>query len=52
MEPTRPTILPYDPGWPAAFEAEATRLHAALENPAMRIHHHGSTLSAGYPRGL
>ena len=47
MQPARPTILAYDPGWPAAFEAEATRLHAALETLALRIEHHGSTAVPG-----
>jgi GrpB-like predicted nucleotidyltransferase (UPF0157 family) len=36
-------IVPYDPGWPAAFEAEAVRLRAALGKLALRIDHHGST---------
>lgn len=40
-------LVPYDPGWPAAFEAEAARLHRALESLAVRIDHHGSTAVPG-----
>jgi GrpB-like predicted nucleotidyltransferase (UPF0157 family) len=40
-------IVPYDPGWPAAFEAEAARLRAALGAVALRIDHHGSTAVPG-----
>ena len=40
-------IVPYDPGWPAAFQAEAARLRAALEGVALRIDHHGSTAVPG-----
>src|SRR5262245_15834276 len=40
-------IIPYDPGWPAAFEAEAARLRAGLGNLALRIDHHGSTAIPG-----
>jgi len=36
-------IVPYDPGWPAQFEAEAARLRAGLGHLALRIDHHGST---------
>jgi GrpB-like predicted nucleotidyltransferase (UPF0157 family) len=36
-------IVPYDPGWPGAFDAEAARLRAALKTLALRIDHHGST---------
>ena len=34
-------------GWPAAFEAEAARLQAALQSLALRIDHHGSTAIPG-----
>jgi GrpB-like predicted nucleotidyltransferase (UPF0157 family) len=40
-------IVPYDPGWPAAFEAEALRLRLALKALALRIDHHGSTAVPG-----
>ena len=40
-------IVPYDPGWPGAFEAEAARLGAALKTLALRIDHHGSTAIPG-----
>ena len=40
-------IVPYDPGWPAAFKAEAARLRAALKTLALRIDHHGSTAIPG-----
>ena len=40
-------IVAYDPGWPAAFEAEAVRLRAALGALALRIDHNGSTSVPG-----
>ena len=40
-------IVPYDPEWPSAFEAEAARLRAALKTVALRIDHHGSTAIPG-----
>jgi GrpB-like predicted nucleotidyltransferase (UPF0157 family) len=40
-------IVPYDPGWPRAFEAEAARLREALQTLALRIDHHGSTSVPG-----
>lgn len=40
-------IVAYDAGWPAAFEAEAARLRAALKSLALRIDHHGSTAIPG-----
>lgn len=40
-------IVPYDSGWPAAFEAEAVRLRGALGLLALRIDHHGSTSIPG-----
>jgi len=30
-------IVPYDPAWPAMFEAEAARLRGALGSIALRI---------------
>jgi len=40
-------VAPYDPGWPAAFEAEAIRLRTALGTLALRIDHNGSTSIPG-----
>jgi GrpB-like predicted nucleotidyltransferase (UPF0157 family) len=40
-------IVAYDPGWPAAFAAEAARLRTALGSMALRIDHHGSTAVPG-----
>jgi GrpB-like predicted nucleotidyltransferase (UPF0157 family) len=45
--PAQFAIVPYDPTWPEAFEAEAARLHAALGAVAQRIDHHGSTSVPG-----
>jgi GrpB-like predicted nucleotidyltransferase (UPF0157 family) len=39
----RIAIVPYDAGWPAAFEAEAARIRVALGSMALRIDHNGST---------
>ena len=50
MQPTRGQrieIVSYDPGWPSAFEAEASRLRAALKAVALRIDHNGSTAIPG-----
>jgi GrpB-like predicted nucleotidyltransferase (UPF0157 family) len=40
-------VVPYDAGWPAAFEAEAIRLRTALGTLALRIDHNGSTSIPG-----
>jgi GrpB-like predicted nucleotidyltransferase (UPF0157 family) len=40
-------IVPYDPGWTAAFATEAARLRASLGPVALRIDHHGSTAVPG-----
>ena len=40
-------VVPYDPRWPAAFEAEAIRLRAALGPLVLRIDHNGSTAIPG-----
>jgi GrpB-like predicted nucleotidyltransferase (UPF0157 family) len=40
-------VVPYDPGWPAAFEAEAMRIRAVLGTLALRIDHNGSTSVPG-----
>jgi GrpB-like predicted nucleotidyltransferase (UPF0157 family) len=44
---TLPDIAPYNPSWPAMFEAEAVRLHRVLGPLALRIDHHGSTAVPG-----
>jgi len=46
-EHSRIEIVPYDPGWPVAFDAEAARLRRALSGLALRIDHHGSTAIPG-----
>jgi len=40
-------VVSYDPRWPAAFEAEAARLRAALGAIALRIDQNGSTAVPG-----
>lgn len=40
-------IIPYDPAWPAAFEAEAARVRGALGELLARIDHVGSTSVPG-----
>ena len=40
-------VLPYDPAWPEAFEAEKLVLEKALGDAAVRIHHIGSTSVEG-----
>ena len=40
-------VAPYDPGWPAAFDAEAIRIRTALAKLALRIDHNGSTSIPG-----
>jgi GrpB-like predicted nucleotidyltransferase (UPF0157 family) len=47
VQDNRLEVVPYDPGWPAAFEAEALRLGIALGTLALRIDHHGSTSIPG-----
>jgi GrpB-like predicted nucleotidyltransferase (UPF0157 family) len=44
---TQLEVAPYDPDWPAAFDAEAIRLGAALGTMALRIDHNGSTSIPG-----
>lgn len=39
--------MAYDPGWPAAFEAEANHLRTVLGPLALRIDHNGSTSIPG-----
>jgi len=40
-------VVPYDAGWPAAFDLERARIRAALGDVALRIDHHGSTAVLG-----
>jgi GrpB-like predicted nucleotidyltransferase (UPF0157 family) len=40
-------LVPYDPDWPSAFEAEANRLLTPLGSIALRIDHNGSTSVPG-----
>jgi GrpB-like predicted nucleotidyltransferase (UPF0157 family) len=40
-------LAPYNPNWPAMFEAEAARLRIALGPLALHIDHHGSTAVPG-----
>lgn len=40
-------VVPYDPRWPALFEAEARRLRDALGANVVEIHHVGSTAVPG-----
>jgi GrpB-like predicted nucleotidyltransferase (UPF0157 family) len=40
-------IVPYDPAWPALYEAERGRIAAALGARALEIHHVGSTSVPG-----
>lgn len=39
----RVVVVPYDPRWPALFEAAATEIRAALGADALEVHHVGST---------
>ena len=40
-------LVPYDPDWPVAFDAEAARLRRALGRLALRVDHNGSTAIPG-----
>lgn len=40
-------VVPYDPQWPAAFDAEAERIRARFGPIALRIDHNGSTSVPG-----
>jgi GrpB-like predicted nucleotidyltransferase (UPF0157 family) len=42
-------VVPYDPAWPAAFEALAARIRAALGDVALSVEHVGSTSVPGLP---
>jgi GrpB-like predicted nucleotidyltransferase (UPF0157 family) len=47
MAPRRPTVVPYDPSWPARAEALIRTLKATLRPHALRIEHIGSTAIPG-----
>lgn len=47
MPPTPLKLVPYDPAWPSAFEAEAARIGPALAPRALRVEHIGSTSVPG-----
>ncbi len=47
-EPRAVILADPDPGWPTQFEAEATRIRAAL-GARSEVHHVGSTAVAGLP---
>ena len=40
-------IVPYDPEWPAQFEAEKRRIEGVLGDLAIEVHHMGSTAIPG-----
>ena len=42
-------LAPYDPSWPAQYEAEAAKIRAALGEEAMVLEHVGSTSIPGIP---
>ena len=43
MKPRRVRVVPHDPAWKEAFEAEAVALRSVLGDEALAIHHIGST---------
>jgi GrpB-like predicted nucleotidyltransferase (UPF0157 family) len=49
MSPAPVVVVPYDPAWPANFEALRTVLAAALGDVVRGIHHVGSTAVPGLP---
>lgn len=40
-------VVPYNPNWPSAFDAEAVRLRTALGPLALRVDHNASTRFPG-----
>src|SRR5215207_6862055 len=42
-------LVDYDPGWPTAFEREATRIRSALGDQVRLLEHVGSTSVPGLP---
>jgi GrpB-like predicted nucleotidyltransferase (UPF0157 family) len=47
LQPTRVTIVEYDPRWPARFAARAAQLRAVLGDRARLVEHIGSTSVPG-----
>lgn len=47
MSPSPVVVVPYDPTWPAEFEALRSVLASALGDVARAIHHVGSTAVPG-----
>ena len=43
MKPRQVRVVPHDPAWTEAFEAEAAALRSVLGDEALAIHHIGST---------
>ena len=43
MKPRQVRVVPHDPAWTEAFEAEAAALRSVLGDEAVAIHHIGST---------
>ena len=43
MKPRKVRVVPHDPAWKEAFEAEAAALRSVLGDEAVAIHHIGST---------
>ena len=43
MKPRPVRVVPHDPAWGEAFEAEAAALRSALGDEALAVHHIGST---------
>ena len=43
MKPRQVRVVPHDPAWKEAFEAEAAALRSVLGDEALAIHHIGST---------
>jgi GrpB-like predicted nucleotidyltransferase (UPF0157 family) len=43
VKPRRVRVVPHDPAWKEAFEAEAAALRSVLGDEALAIHHIGST---------
>ncbi len=47
MKPRQVRVVPHDPAWKEAFEAEAAALRSVLGDEAVAIHHIGSTSVPG-----
>ena len=49
MKPRQVRVVPHDPAWKEAFEAEAAALRSVLGDEAVAIHHIGSTSVPNLP---